>query len=194
MTVTTTMDKPERPGQARGASEPSVASKKTQQRSHNPGGARLGLDHSREAQRLAAAILEVLAGARTPGQAAQALGVSVTRYYQLEGRAMRGLVASCEAAPKGRQRSPDRELAVLRRQQERIQRELTRQQTLVRLARRSIGLPPAPANVAAPASGVKGKRRRRPVVRALRAAAHLRRQDQDGSVGPTVPQGQGQTA
>ena len=37
-------------------------------RCHSPGGAALGQEHSREVQRLAAAILEVLAGARTPAQ------------------------------------------------------------------------------------------------------------------------------
>jgi hypothetical protein len=36
---------------------------------------------SREAQRFAAAILEVLAGIRTPTDAAAVLGVSVPRYY-----------------------------------------------------------------------------------------------------------------
>jgi hypothetical protein len=56
-----------------------------------------------------------------------------------------------------------------------VQRELTRQQTLVRLAQRTIGLtaPPAPAAKAAP-----GKKRRRAVVRALQAAAHLHQQSQ----------------
>ena len=36
-------------------------------------------ERSEEAKRLAAAILEVLAGARTPLEAAQSLGVSLTR-------------------------------------------------------------------------------------------------------------------
>jgi hypothetical protein len=135
----------------------------------------LGQEHSREAQRWAAVILEVLAGTRTPAQAAQALSVSVPRYYQLETRALRGLVASCETRPKGPRRNSDRELAALRGQHERLQRELQRQQTLLRLAQRSLGLPP-PAPTAKPAAGKK--RRRRPVVRALRAAAHLQQQSQ----------------
>jgi hypothetical protein len=58
---------------------------------------------SREAKRLAAVLLDVLAGARTPPQAAEALGVSLPRYYQLEGRGLTGLVAACEARPRGRQ-------------------------------------------------------------------------------------------
>ena len=41
----------------------------------------LGEGASAEAKRVAAAILEVLAGARTPTEAAQALGLSLPRYY-----------------------------------------------------------------------------------------------------------------
>jgi hypothetical protein len=124
---------------------------------------------------MAAAILEVLAGARTPGQAAGALGVSLPRYFQLETRAMRAVVTSCEPRPRGRLRSADTELAALRRQHDRLQRELARQQTLVRMAQRTIGLaPPAPPPKPAPGK----KKRRRPVVRALRAVAHLQEQSE----------------
>jgi hypothetical protein len=163
----------------------SPAAKKSRQR-HTPGGATLGQDAGREARRVAAAILEVLAGARTPGQAAEALGVSLPRYFQLETRAMRALVDGCEARPRGRAPSADKELAALRRQQERLQRELARQQTLVRLAQRTIGLAPPKAAAGASAAGSKSdaksagkKRRRRPVVRALRAAEQLQRQSQE---------------
>jgi hypothetical protein len=48
---------------------------------------------SREAKRLAAAILEVLAGTQAPAEAARWLGISVARYYQLEVRGLAGLVA-----------------------------------------------------------------------------------------------------
>ena len=120
---------------------------------------------------MAAAILEVLAGARTPSQAAEALGVSLPRYFQLEMRAMHAVVASCEPRPRGPARNPDKELLALKRQHERVQRELARQQTLVRMAQRTIGLaPPKSAPVSSVAAKSK-KRRRRPVVRALRAAA-----------------------
>ena len=151
---------------------------------HTPGGAGLGQGSGREAQRLAAAILEVLAGVRTPGQAAEALGVSLPRYFQIETRAMQALVASCEPRPRGRGRSVDKELSVLRRQHERLQRELSRQQTLVRLAQRTIGLAPPKAAVNQPSGKDKSKdtskkRRRRPVVRALRAAEVLQRRSQE---------------
>ena len=148
-------------------------------RHHAPGGITLGKDNSREAQRLAAAILEVLAGVRTPAQAAAALGVSLPRYYHLETRALRGLLAGCEARPPGRVRSPDKELASLQRQQERLQRELSRQQTLVRMAQRTVGLTPPP--VAPPAAKGSKKRRRRPTVRALAAATHLEQQSREAT-------------
>jgi hypothetical protein len=140
------------------------------QRCKAAGGATLGQDNGRDAQRQAAVILEVLAGARTPTQAAAALNVSVPRYYQMETRALRGLVEACEAKPRGRAPSADKELASLRREQERLQHELTRQQSLVRVTQRHIGLAPA-APPAKPAPGKK--RRRRAVVRALTAAKQL---------------------
>jgi hypothetical protein len=134
------------------------------------GGATLGQDNGRDAQRQAAVILEVLAGARTPTQAAVALSVSVPRYYQMETRALRGLVEACEAKPRGRAPSVDKEIAAVRREQERLQRELTRHQSLVRVTQRHLGLaPPAPS--AKPAPGKK--RRRRAVARALTAAKQL---------------------
>lgn len=148
-----------------------TAAVRPKRRPRTTGGVNLGQDVGREARRLATAILEVLAGARTPAAAAQALQVSLPRYYHLESRALRGLVAGCEPRLQGRRPGAGQELAALRRDKERLQRELARQQALVRLAQRTIGLAPAPA----PVVGKKaGKRRRRPLVRALQAAAHLR--------------------
>jgi hypothetical protein len=153
---------------------------------HTPGGVRLGLDAGREAQRLAAAILEVLAGVRTPGQAAEALGISLQRYFQVETRAMQALVAACQPRPRGRGKSADKELTALRRQCQRLQGELGRQQTLARLAQRSIGLAP-PKAPAPPAGKDKRKKRpRRPVVRALRAAEVLQRRSQEGASAETL--------
>lgn len=132
----------------------------------------LAASSSKEAKKLAAAILEVLAGARTPQQAAEALQLSLPRYYQIEARGLQALLVACEAKPKGRQPDPRREAAVLQRENERLQRELTRQQSLARLAQRSIGLaPPAPSP--AKVNGKKG-RKRRPAVRALTLSARLR--------------------
>jgi hypothetical protein len=127
---------------------------------------------SRDAKRLAAIILEVLAGERTPTQAAQALEVSLPRYYQLESRGLGGLVGACERVPKGRQRTPAREANALRKENERLRRDLTRQQSLVRLAQRTVGLsPPLRPDKTGPQ-----KRRRKPTARALSAAARLRQE------------------
>jgi len=138
----------------------------------SPGGAGLGQDVDRDTRRRAAAILEVLAGGRTPAEAAQALGISLPRYYQVETYALRGLVAACAQRPKGRQRSAEDVQAALHREAERWRREAARQQALARAAQRAVGLaPPVPIK----ANGKKTRRRR--VARALTVAASLRRGD-----------------
>jgi hypothetical protein len=139
------------------------------------GGISLGQGSSREAKRLAAAILDVLAGQRTPGQAAAALAVSLPRYYQLEAAGLRGLLAVCEPKAKGRQPNPNADLATLRRQNERLQRDLARQQSLVRLTQRAAGLAaPAPS----PVRPGKKARKRKPAVRALTVADRLRQESE----------------
>jgi hypothetical protein len=126
---------------------------------------------SRDANRVAAAILEVLAGVRTPTDAAQALLVSVPRYYQLEQRALEGLIAACEPRRLGRVQTSESRVSALEKEVQRWQQECARQQALVRAAQRSIGLAaPAVKSVAK----TRGKKTRRPTVRALRAAKALR--------------------
>jgi hypothetical protein len=139
-----------------------------------PGGVKLDAGRSAEARKQAAAILEVLAGARTPAQAATALAVSLPRYYQMEQRALGGLLAACEPAPRrGRVRSEASVLAGLRQENQRLQRELGRQQALVRLVQRNVGLPAPPG--AARQAGQK-RRQRRPVARALAVAQRLQQE------------------
>jgi hypothetical protein len=141
---------------------------------------------SREARQLAAAILEVLAGATTPGDAARAVGVSLARYYQLELRAITGLVAACEdRRRKGRPAGPGGELIALRREVVQLRRECARQQALVRAARRAVGLtPPAPP----PPDNPPRRRGRRPTARALKMAARLQEENEPG--GDEVPPAQ----
>jgi hypothetical protein len=128
---------------------------------------------SKDVKRLAAVVLEVLAGMRTPLQAAEAIGRSEAGYYQLEARALRGLLEACAPKPKGRQANPAGGLAQLQRENERLRRDLQRQQSLVRVTQRSIGLtPPAPP----PKAAGKKKRQRKPVVRALSLATRLRQE------------------
>jgi hypothetical protein len=123
---------------------------------------------SRDARRLAAVLLEVLAGMRSPPQAAEALGISLPRYYQLEDRGVAGLVAACEARPRGRAANPLARAGQVQKENERLKKDLGRYQSLVRLTQRTIGVaPPAPA---------KGppKRKRTPAVRAMRRVERLR--------------------
>lgn len=137
-----------------------------------------------DARRIAAAILEVLGGCRTPSDAAQAVGVSLPRYYALESRAIEGLVKACEPRPKGKQPSSDKELLALRKEVEVLRRDCERKQALVRAAQRTVGLA-----LPEPRPG-KGRRRRKPVVRALKAAEVLR--SDPPPAGPAGPrQGRG---
>jgi hypothetical protein len=139
---------------------------------HQVGGADLGKDRGVEAKRMAAAILEVLAGARTPTEAATALSLSVPRYYQVEARALRGLLEACEPKPRGRVRSAETEAKTLSKENQRLQRELTRHQALARAAQRAVGLSP-PAAVVNKA-GKKPRKRR--VARALSVAERLKQE------------------
>ncbi len=128
---------------------------------------------SREGKQLMAAILEVLAGARTPTAAAQALGMSLPRYYAMELRALHGMLEACQLRPLGRRRRAESELAALRRETEQLRRECARQQALLRAAQRTVGL--APATTVTKPDGKK--RRRRPTARALKAAARLQEEN-----------------
>jgi hypothetical protein len=135
-------------------------------------------------RKTATAILEVLGGERSPTEAAEALGVSLPRYYAIEARALAGFLVGCEPPPVGRRVSPEREVERLRRENERLLRDLARQQALARTAARAAGLSSQPA---APKAGKDGKRRkrRRPMARALRVAATLVQKAPEGS--PVLP-------
>ena len=139
---------------------------------------------SREAKRKAAVILEVLAGARGPGDAAQALGVSANRYYLLESRALQGLVAACEPRPKGPGVSPEKELAKVRRKADRLEQDVARYQALARVTQRAVGVrPPA---LTKKVKGGKRRKRRKPTVRALKAAEGFKRETEAAPASPVA--------
>jgi hypothetical protein len=146
-----------------------------------------GQKGSHEARRTAAAVLEVLAGARTPTEAAGALGVSTNRYYQLEARAIQGLTGACEPRPKGKVASPEKELARLRRETDKLRNEVARFQALARASQKAAGLAaPKPSRSKKggnPPAGGKKKRRRKPVVRALKMAKALSGTDGQSAAG-----------
>ena len=129
---------------------------------------------SAEACRLAVLILEVLAGGRTPLDAAKALDVRLPRYYQLETRALQGLITALEPRPKVRQPSPEGRISRLEKALGEARRESLRQQALVRAAQRSLGIkPPPPDENKQPDQKAPGRRKRRPAVRALKVARRL---------------------
>lgn len=124
-----------------------------------------------EMRRRAAAVLEVLGGARTPTEAAEALGISLPRYYLLEARALQGLIMFCEPRVRGKSSGDGRTLQALRLENERLRQDLTRTQALARAVQRAAGMPAEVKD--APFSDGRVRRRRRPHARALRAARHL---------------------
>jgi hypothetical protein len=150
-----------------------------------------------EAQRLAATILECLAGVRAPPAAAELLKISLPRYYQLEARALGGLVAALAPRPKGKQPSLENRVKQLEKELAAAQRACARQEALVRVTQRSLGLA-ALSKPKAPPPAANGKRRqpRQPMVRALKAAQALRAAADSGAgnseaslVQPTAPSG-----
>jgi hypothetical protein len=124
------------------------------------------LQGSETARRLGVVVLEVLSGVKTPTEASAAAEVSLPRYYALETRALQGLVGALEPRAKGRQRSTASELVALQKEKVRLERELGRSRALVRATQRTMGIVSKPLP--------KGRRRRRPTVRALKAVATLR--------------------
>ena len=129
-----------------------------------------------QAQRFAATILEVLGGLRSPPEAAEVLAISLPRYYQLEARALEGLVAALAPRPQGKQPSLQIRLNALEKQLEAARRQCSRQEALVRVTQRALGL----ATAAKPSEprDARGRKKRRPTVRALKAARTLQAQAQ----------------
>jgi hypothetical protein len=140
-----------------------------------------------DSRRMAATILEVLAGVMRTTDAAKALSVSLPRYYALEARAIEGLIRACEPRKRGKGRSPAKEVARLEKEVKRLENECSRQTALTRAARRTLSLPPpaaAPAKKMSDPQGkppAKGPRTRRAVARALIAATALKK---DGALPP----------
>ena len=136
---------------------------------------------SPEARRTAAVLLEVLAGLRATGSAAKELGITPMRYYQIEERAIGGLIAACEPRPSGIQ--PERrdalELAQLRNQVNKQAQELNQARSVLRTTRRQLGVASAPGPVVVrpgkPRKDGKPTKQkvRRPTVRALTMVRRL---------------------
>jgi hypothetical protein len=118
------------------------------------------------------------------------LGISLPRYYQLEARALEGLVAALAPRPMGKQPSLENRVKQLEKDLETARRACARQEALVRLTQRSVGLAalakPNSPTPAATTSG-KGRKTRKPMVRALKAAQTLRAQASAAETGNPPP-------
>ena len=114
------------------------------------------------ARRHAALLLEAWSGVRSTQSASDAMGVALTRFYQLEARALQVIVEAMEPRPRGRQKTAETEVVKLRLEKQRLLRDVERFQSLYRTAQRSLGVavakPTEPKKNAAPG----GKRRRGP--------------------------------
>ena len=140
------------------------------------------LEGSTGAKRSASVILEALSGLRSTTEASEAMEISLSRYYVLETRALQGLITALEPRPKGRQKSPEDDIKRLEREKNRIEREMLRYQSLVRVAQRSIGIE-APGNGKGKSEGGrKVMRKRKPRVRSRQIVSVLREQAEE-SVG-----------
>ena len=143
------------------------------------------------ARRTSAVILEVLAGVMGPGEAAEVLGVSGAQYYKVEARALEGLVQACETRPRrGRVQTAESALSRLQQEHDRLGRECTRLQSLVRVLQRAAGVKtkaPRAGKGGAQKGGRKARQKRKPTVRALRLAKELRDNPTEGEATRAEP-------
>ena len=115
------------------------------------------------------------------------LSVSLPRYYQLEARALEGLVTALGPRPKGKQQSLENRIKLLEKQLEAAHRQCARQQALVRVTQRTLGLTLATRPKSTmPEHGPNGRKKRRPTVRALKAARTLQSQAAAQDVSPNT--------
>lgn len=126
-----------------------------------------------EARKMAGVVLEVLSGTMTPTEAAEIMGMSVPKYYMVESRAMDGLVLACEPRKRGYVRSTERELESLKKKYASLERECARYQALARASRRAVGL--RLPKKSKEDKDKKGRRKRKPTVRALTLAKKLKK-------------------
>jgi hypothetical protein len=113
------------------------------------------------ARRQAALLLEAWSGVRSTQSASEAMGIVLTRFYQLEARALQMLVSAMEPRPRGRQRSAESELAKAKADRQRLQREVERFQALYRTAQRALGIAAVAKAKDAPENGKAGGKRKR---------------------------------
>lgn len=126
---------------------------------------------TRDARKTAAVILEVLTGLVRPQDGATAVGVSVNRYYQMERRALEGMVKGCEPKPMGKRRKPEVLEAELKGRIRRLENEVARHQAIARAAQKAMGILP-------PKVDPKRRKPRRLPVRAVKMVKSLQKPEE----------------
>ena len=119
-------------------------------------------------RREAACVLEVLAGLRTPEEAAKVIGVSVPTYYNLEARALKGLLHGCRTESPGRRLALEKGGAESEQRCEELERQLQRYRSVLRNARRAAQIL-GESDESQATGSESGRTRRKPRVRATRA-------------------------
>lgn len=114
------------------------------------------------ARRQAALLLEVWSGVRTMQAASDAMGIAVTRFYQLEARALQMMVSAMEPRSRGRPRTAESELGRLKAEKQRLVRDVERFQSLYRTTQRALGIAVVRPVAKTENPGPGGKRKRGP--------------------------------
>ena len=122
---------------------------------------------SKAAKQALVAILETLTGTCSTTEAAERLGISHSRYYQLEMRALQGMLTALEPRPRGPQQTPSKVIRTLRSEKQALERDLRRAQGLLRAAARSVGLPASATRKKKHAKRRRKKARGKTVMEAL---------------------------
>ena len=128
------------------------------------------LTGTEDARRRASMLMEVWTGQMSPSQVQQALKVSAMTYYAMEHRSMQALITACEPRGKGRRReatATEVEVEKLKKEKAVLERELLRQQALVRMTRKAYGVRKEPAK---PKGRNKGRTRKKTQKLLLRKA------------------------
>jgi len=139
------------------------------------------LNGSKRARQIAVVVLEALSGEAGTSEAADKLGVSLSRYYQLEARGLAGLLKALEPRGKGPRNTPERTIKALQADNKQLEKELRRHRALLRAAQRSVGL--TGKKTASCKAGVRAKRgsRGKTVLETLRRNAGETEEGADGT-------------
>lgn len=113
---------------------------------------------SARAKQITSVVIETFSGAVGTTEAAERLGVSLSRYYQLEAKALQGMLTALEPKPRGKTKTPAKEIQALKAEKKALEQELRRHQALLRAAHRTVGLP-AKKKAAASSSRRGGRKR-----------------------------------